>query len=500
MPDLAMNVPAWRRATSRWLVILSGFALLLTATAIPQPVAAATDLQQRISATRNGQVAAERNMRQADLDVVQAKARKKASKKAHKKAKHRTKGLFRRQNRMRSIARAAEQAYLDARAARKEAIDEGTDPPFTERKVNKLKDAKGAKNRQYRVLNRKYRLMRYRKGASKRSFALANRRLSSARARRENSEAVLRGTIAYMTQLARERVDSRIDVELTRDGTTFTWPTEGRISGRYGCTNSRFYPRRGSCAHFHDGIDIANVPGTPIRSMAAGVVAFVGWNPSDERGRAFIVVIVHPNGLVSRYGHMLPNRRVAAGQVVRKGEIIARMGSTGFSTGSHLHFELISRGSNIYLPPRGSEPAYTKSASAGKKDRSNKGNKAKKGKKARKRQARAAARAAKARRAQRDAVADSCSTAPPTSTASIGDIVDEPTEYPAANSFLAAVDGAFAADTAVSTEDDDAQCVLDRVAVASQDGGTVDIADDARSEPVAIGPSAPIRSTSPQPQ
>jgi hypothetical protein len=161
-----------------------------------------------------------------------------------------------------------------------------------------------------------------------------------------------------MTRLAQDRVAVQVDVELTRDGSTFSWPADGRISQRYGCTGFRLNRSRGSCANFHDGIDIANVAGTPVRAMAAGVIAFVGWSPFDTRRRAFIVVVAHPGGLISRYAHMLPIRRVRVGQVVRKGELIARMGNTGNSTGSHLHVELLrgwtSLDPNVYLPARGS--------------------------------------------------------------------------------------------------------------------------------------------------
>jgi murein DD-endopeptidase MepM/ murein hydrolase activator NlpD len=98
-------------------------------------------------------------------------------------------------------------------------------------------------------------------------------------------------------------------------------------------------PPRGSCAHFHDGIDIANAAGTPIRASADGVVAFVGWNPYDS-DPAYMVILGHSGGYTSGYFHLLPRKKVRAGQVVRRGQVIGYMGSTGNSTGPHLHWEV----------------------------------------------------------------------------------------------------------------------------------------------------------------
>ncbi len=121
----------------------------------------------------------------------------------------------------------------------------------------------------------------------------------------------------------------------------FDWPTRGAITQGYGCTGSGYEPARGSCPHFHDGIDIANSSGTPIYAAADGVVAFIGWNPY-EYSPAFIVVIAHGGGLSTLYAHMLPTYPVSSGQSVRKGQRIGSMGNTGRSFGSHLHFEVWS--------------------------------------------------------------------------------------------------------------------------------------------------------------
>ncbi|MEO7117950.1 MAG: M23 family metallopeptidase, partial [Candidatus Limnocylindrales bacterium] len=99
---------------------------------------------------------------------------------------------------------------------------------------------------------------------------------------------------------------------------------------------------RGDCAHFHDGIDIANASGTPILAAASGVIAFVGFNPYEQTDPAFVVVIGHAGGVTTQYVHLLPRYAdgVSAGAFVNQGQIIGYMGSTGNSTGSHLHFQV----------------------------------------------------------------------------------------------------------------------------------------------------------------
>jgi murein DD-endopeptidase MepM/ murein hydrolase activator NlpD len=106
----------------------------------------------------------------------------------------------------------------------------------------------------------------------------------------------------------------------------FGWPVHGRISQSY----------HGG----HDGLDVVRYSGAPIRAAAFGVVTYVGWNPWDQEGRAFVVVITHAGRYETAYGHLLPRRSVRVGQEVRKGEVIGYMGNTGKSTGTHLHFEL----------------------------------------------------------------------------------------------------------------------------------------------------------------
>lgn len=144
-------------------------------------------------------------------------------------------------------------------------------------------------------------------------------------ARRESAERNLGAYIISMARLGKNRAAQMRDV---RPGlnSPFSWPARGRVSQGYSAR--------------HDGLDIVSYRGAPIRAAAYGVVSYIGWNPWDEHGRAFMVVVAHGSGYETLYGHVLPNRNVRIGQEVNKGEIIGYMGSTGFSTGTHLHFEL----------------------------------------------------------------------------------------------------------------------------------------------------------------
>lgn len=117
------------------------------------------------------------------------------------------------------------------------------------------------------------------------------------------------------------------------------WPTEGGvISSNYG---ARTGPIEGGY-DWHPGIDIAVDFGTPIYATAAGTIEQAGWNGGYGR----YVRINHGNGYQTAYGHM-SGIAVAAGQKVIKGEIIGFVGSTGYSTGPHLHYEVLADGETI---------------------------------------------------------------------------------------------------------------------------------------------------------
>jgi murein DD-endopeptidase MepM/ murein hydrolase activator NlpD len=116
------------------------------------------------------------------------------------------------------------------------------------------------------------------------------------------------------------------------------WPVHGRISGRYGYRIHPVWRRR----MMHTGLDIAAHTGTPIRAALDGRVTFVGW----KGGYGRTVIIEHPNGYETLYGHC-SKILVSRGKTVKRGEEIAKVGSTGVTTGPHVHFEVKKNGKRI---------------------------------------------------------------------------------------------------------------------------------------------------------
>ena len=94
--------------------------------------------------------------------------------------------------------------------------------------------------------------------------------------------------------------------------------------------------------HIHKGIDIAYKTETDITSIAAGKVTFSG----KKYGYGNLVEISHLNGYVTRYAHNNRNL-VKVGELVKKGQVIAKMGSTGHSTGPHVHLEVLKNNKHI---------------------------------------------------------------------------------------------------------------------------------------------------------
>ena len=113
------------------------------------------------------------------------------------------------------------------------------------------------------------------------------------------------------------------------------WPASGDVSSRFGW--------RWGGSDFHPGIDIANNIGTPIVATADGTVVESGWNSG---GYGYLVKISHSNGIETLYAHN-SDLVVSAGTVVKKGQVIAYMGNTGFSTGPHLHYEVRVNGTAV---------------------------------------------------------------------------------------------------------------------------------------------------------
>jgi murein DD-endopeptidase MepM/ murein hydrolase activator NlpD len=115
-------------------------------------------------------------------------------------------------------------------------------------------------------------------------------------------------------------------------GAGFIWPVNAPITSPFGWRWGRL----------HEGIDLGAAYGSPIAAAAAGVVIYAGW----EGGYGNLVVIDHGGGLATAYGHQ-SRIAVSVGQSVSQGETIGYVGSTGHSTGPHLHFEVRVNGQAV---------------------------------------------------------------------------------------------------------------------------------------------------------
>jgi len=109
------------------------------------------------------------------------------------------------------------------------------------------------------------------------------------------------------------------------------WPVQGRLSGGFG---NRLDPFNGEGA-FHAGVDISANYGDPVRAAADGFIVFVGRRAGSGR----LVVVDHGGGLTTWYAH-LSRFRAYRGQALQRGDVIGYVGSTGRSTGPHLHYEV----------------------------------------------------------------------------------------------------------------------------------------------------------------
>jgi murein DD-endopeptidase MepM/ murein hydrolase activator NlpD len=130
-----------------------------------------------------------------------------------------------------------------------------------------------------------------------------------------------------------ERSMSANETALQDRGYTPTvWPVIGKLESGFG---GRGNPFGGGSYEFHSGQDIEAAWGDPVVAGASGIVTFVGW----QSGYGQLVVLDHGGGLTTRYGH-LSHIDVAQGQTVARRQFIGRVGSTGRSTGPHLHYEV----------------------------------------------------------------------------------------------------------------------------------------------------------------
>ncbi|MGE5544482.1 MAG: peptidoglycan DD-metalloendopeptidase family protein [Bacillota bacterium] len=154
----------------------------------------------------------------------------------------------------------------------------------------------------------------------------------------ENNMEVERTTLQTKTISAPVPAKVRVGTKkaVSRSGSNFGVVSGGRLSSNFG---NRVHPVTGK-SRFHKGVDIAAARGNPVFAYASGTVTYAGW----MSGYGNLIAISHGNGMVTRYGH-LSAIYVKAGQKVSVRQRIGAVGSTGVSTGPHLHFEVLINGS-----------------------------------------------------------------------------------------------------------------------------------------------------------
>lgn len=150
------------------------------------------------------------------------------------------------------------------------------------------------------------------------------------------------GRKPYVPVVFRPTYTGPFPADAPRGSGQFIWPTQGRLTDLFGWTGTRW----------HTGIDIANSKGTHVFAADRGYVRQAGWT---KMGYGVLIIIDHGNGYWTYYGH-LSAVWVRAGQYVEKGQWIGNIGSTGRSTGPHLHFEIRRNREPVnpmdLLPPR----------------------------------------------------------------------------------------------------------------------------------------------------
>jgi murein DD-endopeptidase MepM/ murein hydrolase activator NlpD len=140
---------------------------------------------------------------------------------------------------------------------------------------------------------------------------------------------------------------------VTMHGGRFSWPVQGRVLANYGS---------GAGGAHNDGVNIAAARGAPIRAIEGGVVAYAG---NELRGYGNLVLVKHPDGLISAYAHC-DELLVKKGDKIGSGQVIGRVGSSGGVSEPQLHFEL-RRGKQPVDPRQflGPAPSASRAASAG---------------------------------------------------------------------------------------------------------------------------------------
>jgi murein DD-endopeptidase MepM/ murein hydrolase activator NlpD len=351
------------RSVTVGLVALLAMLVTLSTGLPPSGSAAAApdDLAIRLAASRSSLRALESSMLARDRAVISLQRERARARRQARQFPKRIKAAAAQRRDARIATRAMKTRLSRAQEAVDRALEQVDRDDPSERAIERLERVERAARQLERSVKRlelaadrrerDERAVRRQQRAHRAKVVRLGQRLRAAIGSRSATEGMLAATIRTATSLARQRAALRTAGGTTQGRIDFDWPTRPRITQGYGCTGFRLEPRRGSCPHFHDGIDFGGRYGSPIKAAADGVVAYVGWSPLGGGDRAFIIVMGHPGGFETLYGHLLPVRRVRVGQYVEKGRTIGLMGNTGRSTGTHLHWE-ISRDFRT-LDPRG---------------------------------------------------------------------------------------------------------------------------------------------------
>lgn len=143
----------------------------------------------------------------------------------------------------------------------------------------------------------------------------------------------------------------RLEISINRENLPMIWAHLGKINNEFGFRRNPF---GGRTYEFHAGMDIDGEKGDSVIAPGGGTIIKAGW----EGGYGNLIEIDHGGGLTTRYGH-LSKVEVAVGDTVTRGQLIGLIGSTGRSTGPHLHYELRLNDKTInprrFLPPEPTE-------------------------------------------------------------------------------------------------------------------------------------------------
>lgn len=213
---------------------------------------------------------------------------------------------------------------------------------------NLTKEQQDAKDKQAEIDSVRYQLER------QNDYLDTSKQAKAALATQAKTDAQRYSVIVSDLQKQRDDIEREIeDLESAKTGqldlsklpgfgkALFIYPVKSpHLSQGYGKTS---FAKKAYSSGFHNGLDFADSVGTPIYAAADGKIVGVGDNRKYAYGKW--VAIDHGNGLTTLYGHM-SKQKVSKGQKVKQGELIGLMGSTGYSTGSHVHFTVFA--SNSY--------------------------------------------------------------------------------------------------------------------------------------------------------